>query len=144
MLICLAIMTYNDTSPMTADFTEFIPYVFQILSLMLEMHETTIPESYAGLYPFLLAPALWERMGNIPPLVRLLRAYVEKGGEQILSKLVRIYHPAVLDLLGMTPFSMFGRRDSVVCGNIRVLSKLKYCRLESLYTYSDMLVLLFY
>lgn len=55
---------------------------------MLEMHESTIPESYAGLYTFLLAPVLWERMGNVPPLVRLLRAYVEKGGEQIHSKIV--------------------------------------------------------
>ena len=67
---------------------EFIPYVFQILSLMLEMHESSIPETYAGLYSFLLAPVLWERMGNIPPLVRLLRAYIEKGGEQIYSKIV--------------------------------------------------------
>lgn len=67
---------------------EFIPYVFQILSLMLEMHEEKIPESYAELYSFLLAPVLWERMGNIPPLVRLLRAYIEKGGEQIYAKLV--------------------------------------------------------
>lgn len=55
---------------------------------MLEMHEKTIPESYAALYPFLLAPVLWDRLGNIPPLVRLLRAYVEKGGEQIYAKLV--------------------------------------------------------
>ena len=69
-------------------FVEFMPYAFQILSLMLEMHETTVPESYSSLYSFLLAPVLWERMGNIPPLVRLLRAYVEKGGDQIFAKLV--------------------------------------------------------
>lgn len=56
---------------------------------MLELHEAAIPDSYAQLYSFLLMPALWEKMGNIPPLVRLLRAYVEKGGEQITSKLVR-------------------------------------------------------
>jgi len=56
---------------------------------MLELHEKTIPDSYVALYPFLLAPVLWERLGNIPALVRLLCAYVEKGGTQILEKLVR-------------------------------------------------------
>jgi exportin-2 (importin alpha re-exporter) len=36
-----------------------------------------------ALFPHLLLPILWERPGNIPPLVRLLQAYVEKGGKQI-------------------------------------------------------------
>lgn len=70
--------------------SEFIPYVFQILSLMLELYDKTIPDSYMALFPFLLAPVLWERLGNIPPLVRLLRAYVEKGGEPIYAKLVSL------------------------------------------------------
>ncbi|CAH1774646.1 unnamed protein product [Owenia fusiformis] len=65
------------------DVQEFIPYVFQILSLLLEMHTTSIPDPYMALFPFLLTPVLWERPGNIPPLVRLLQAYVEKGPGQI-------------------------------------------------------------
>jgi len=36
-----------------------------------------------ALFPHLLAPALWERPGNIPPLVRLIQAYIEKGAKQI-------------------------------------------------------------
>ena len=64
-------------------FTEFIPYVFQILSLLLEMHTDSVPAPYMALFPHLLMPVLWERMGNIPPLVRLLQAYVEKGAKQI-------------------------------------------------------------
>ena len=57
-------------------FSEFMPYVFQILSLMLELHSSSIPESYLALFPHLLQPVLWERLGNIPPLVRLLQVLV--------------------------------------------------------------------
>ena len=63
--------------------TEFIPYVFQILSLLLEMHTDSIPDPYMALFPHLLLPVLWERPGNIPPLVRLLQAFIERGSKQI-------------------------------------------------------------
>ncbi|KAK2157652.1 hypothetical protein LSH36_187g00016 [Paralvinella palmiformis] len=65
------------------DVQEFIPYVFQILSLLLEMHADSIPEPYMALFPHLLLPVLWERPGNIPPLVRLLQAFIERGAKQI-------------------------------------------------------------
>lgn len=65
-------------------FSEFIPYVFQILSLLIDYHTSgTVPDTYMALFPHLLAPALWERPGNIPPLVRLIQAYIEKGAKQI-------------------------------------------------------------
>jgi len=32
-----------------------------------------VPAPYMELFPFLLAPNLWERAGNITPLVRLLQ-----------------------------------------------------------------------
>uniref|UniRef100_T1J763 Exportin-2 n=1 Tax=Strigamia maritima TaxID=126957 RepID=T1J763_STRMM len=67
------------------DVLEFIPYAFQILSLLLEIHTDAIPEPYMQLFPFLLAPSLWERPGNIHPLVRLLQAYIEKGVERIIQ-----------------------------------------------------------
>jgi CAS/CSE protein, C-terminus len=61
-------------------FTEFIPYVFQVLALLLEMHaDGSISAPYLALFPHLLLPALWSRDGNIPPLVRLLQAYIGKG-----------------------------------------------------------------
>merc|ERR1712050_27561 len=50
---------------LTADVQEFIPYVFQIMSLLLEMHKTSVPEPYMQLLPFLITPVLWERPGNI-------------------------------------------------------------------------------
>uniref|UniRef100_A0A8C2WKJ5 Exportin-2 n=1 Tax=Cyclopterus lumpus TaxID=8103 RepID=A0A8C2WKJ5_CYCLU len=65
------------------DVQEFLPYVFQVMSLLLEIHSNSIPSSYMALFPHLLQPVLWERTGNIPPLVRLLQAYLEKGGASI-------------------------------------------------------------
>ncbi|XP_078362373.1 exportin-2-like isoform X2 [Oculina patagonica] len=66
------------------DVTEFLPYVFQVLSLLLEIRQD-IPEPYMKLFPLLLSPVLWERNGNIPPLVRLLQAYIEKGSKIIIE-----------------------------------------------------------
>jgi exportin-2 (importin alpha re-exporter) len=65
------------------DVQEFIPYILQILSLLLEVHTDSVPEPYMALFPHLLLPVLWERPGNIPPLVRLLQAYIEKGAQRI-------------------------------------------------------------
>uniref|UniRef100_A0A6I8MZ53 Exportin-2 n=1 Tax=Ornithorhynchus anatinus TaxID=9258 RepID=A0A6I8MZ53_ORNAN len=67
------------------DVQEFIPYVFQVMSLLLETHKNDIPSSYMALFPHLLQPVLWERTGNIPPLVRLLQAYLERGSNTIAS-----------------------------------------------------------
>ncbi|CAH1253654.1 CSE1L [Branchiostoma lanceolatum] len=67
------------------DVQEFIPYVFQIMSLLLEIRVDGIPESYMALFPHLLMPVLWERSGNIPPLVRLLQAYLQKGAQAIAA-----------------------------------------------------------
>lgn len=67
------------------DVQEFVPYVFQILSLMLELRggEGNVPESYMALFPHLLVPVLWERPANIHPLVRLLQAYIQAGKQQV-------------------------------------------------------------
>lgn len=76
------------------DVLEFMPYVFQMLSLLLEMREeakTAIPEPYWALFPCLLSPALWDRSGNVTPLIRLLSAFIRQGSAQIVKydKLVR-------------------------------------------------------
>ncbi|KAL3867833.1 hypothetical protein ACJMK2_040679 [Sinanodonta woodiana] len=87
------------TEILQLDIQEFIPYVFQILSLLIELHNKTVPETYMALFPHLLTPVLWERPGNIPPLVRLLQAYIEKGAKQIepekLSGLLGIFQKLV-------------------------------------------------
>lgn len=77
------------------DILEFMPYVFQMLSLLLEMRENSnsdIPEPYWELFPCLLSPALWDRTGNVTPLIRLLSAFIRMGSPKIASskKLVSI------------------------------------------------------
>uniref|UniRef100_A0A8C6CSC8 Exportin-2 n=1 Tax=Moschus moschiferus TaxID=68415 RepID=A0A8C6CSC8_MOSMO len=67
------------------DVQEFIPYVFQVMSLLLETHKNDIPSTYMALFPHLLQPVLWERAGNIPALVRLLQAFLERGSNTIAS-----------------------------------------------------------
>jgi len=64
------------------DVQEFMPYVFQLLSLLLESRDLIV-DTYMQLFPCLLAPILWDRNANIRPLVRLLRAYIDKGAAQI-------------------------------------------------------------
>lgn len=68
-----------------SDVQEFIPYTFQILSVLLELRSGPIPQVYMDLFSFLLMPALWDRPGNISPLVRLLQAYVRLGSDSIIN-----------------------------------------------------------
>jgi hypothetical protein len=69
-----------------------MPYAFQLLSLMLELHDQTIPPSYYELFPFLMLPVLWERPGYIPALTRLLQAYIEKASSTLVTeKIVKLY-----------------------------------------------------
>lgn len=87
-------------SILVRDVSEFLPYVFQILSLLLELRPLPIPQLYMAVYPLLLTPTLWERNGNIPALVRLLQAFIEKTPEDItkgenLSALLGVFQKLV-------------------------------------------------
>lgn len=62
-----------------------IPYVFQIISLLLERQTTSIPDPYLQLLPYLVLPALWERPGYVGPMVRLLQAFIEKAHSKIIE-----------------------------------------------------------
>lgn len=79
---------------------EFVPFVFQILSQMLELRQGgDIPPSYTTLLPSLLTPALWQVRGNIPALVRLLQAFLAKGSAQLsdgnIQSLLGIYQQLI-------------------------------------------------
>lgn len=67
------------------DVAEFMPYVFQMLSLLLDVREgnSAIPEAYWALFPFLLSPPLWDRSSNVTPLIKLICAFVRQGSAQI-------------------------------------------------------------
>ena len=67
------------------DVSEFLPYIFQILSQLLELRPLPVPVAYMTIYPLLLTPMLWERSGNIPALVRLLQAFIEKAPQDVTA-----------------------------------------------------------
>jgi exportin-2 (importin alpha re-exporter) len=48
---------------------------------MLEAHATGFPDTYRALLPHLLTPAVWQPRGSVPPLVRLIKAYVSKDAK---------------------------------------------------------------
>ena len=74
-------------SVLTLDVEEFIPYVFQILAQLLSCRPENggLSDAYRALFPPLLAPVLWERKGNVPALVDLMKAYLSRGASEIVS-----------------------------------------------------------
>ncbi|XP_034196637.1 chromosome segregation 1 [Osmia lignaria lignaria] len=68
------------------DVLEFLPYVFQILALLLELRTQDMPEAYLALFPCLLSSVLFERHANIHPLNRLLRAFISHGAHHIVAQ----------------------------------------------------------
>ncbi|KAG7451472.1 importin alpha re-exporter [Guyanagaster necrorhizus] len=67
------------------DIDQYIPYVFQLLAQMLEMHSKDVPTEYRSLLPFLLMPAIWQQKGSIPGLVKLLSAYLSRDSAQMVA-----------------------------------------------------------
>ncbi|PPQ86179.1 hypothetical protein CVT25_006922 [Psilocybe cyanescens] len=66
------------------DIDQYIPYAFQVLAQMLELHRGgQIPVAYRSLVPFLLKIEIWSQKGSIPGLVRLLSAFLEQDGENL-------------------------------------------------------------
>lgn len=66
---------------------EFHPYIFQIFAQLLEQRAPggDLPASYAALFPPLLSPMFWERPGNAPALVRLVRAYLRASPGEVAA-----------------------------------------------------------
>ncbi|KAI2659250.1 Exportin-2 [Labeo rohita] len=86
--LCLSIRITCKANPDTVGSFEeaLFPVFTEILQNDVQgIHSSSIPSSYMALFPHLLQPVLWERTGNIPPLVRLLQAYLEKGAAAIAS-----------------------------------------------------------
>ena len=69
---------------LSTDVAEFIPYVFQILAVLLSYRPTVgLSEPYKALIQPLLMPVLWERKGNVPALTDLIVSYIRKGMQDI-------------------------------------------------------------
>ncbi|KAK0485031.1 CAS/CSE protein [Armillaria novae-zelandiae] len=67
------------------DIDQYIPYVFQLLAQMLEMHTKDVPAEYRSLLPFLLTPAIWQQKGSVPGLVKLLSAYLSHDSKEMAA-----------------------------------------------------------
>lgn len=52
---------------------------------MLEMRTTSMPIIYRELFPLLITPIVWQQKGSIPPLVRLIKAYLSKDAGSVIS-----------------------------------------------------------
>lgn len=71
---------------LSQDVQDLSPYVFQLLAQILELQtERELSPTHVVLLPLVLQPHLWERAGSIPALVRLVRAFLKKGGEMLIQ-----------------------------------------------------------
>lgn len=72
---------------LTNDIMEFMPYAFQILSLLLEYHpKGQVPPTYIELFNLFLTPELWERSANAPPMVRYITAFIARSSHEIAAR----------------------------------------------------------
>jgi len=72
-----------------ADGDTYSPYVFQIMSQLIESRGA-LHSSYQPLLAELVKARFWEENGNHPALVRLLQAYVVYGPEVVAPQLIPI------------------------------------------------------
>lgn len=69
------------------DVQEFIPYVLQLLNLILHAQKVGfVSEKFKNLFQQILTPTLWERSANVTPLSELLHSYIEKMGQSIIAQ----------------------------------------------------------
>ncbi|XP_047319796.1 exportin-2 [Impatiens glandulifera] len=82
------------------DVTEFFPYAFQLLSQLIELNRPPLPQLYMQIFEILLMPDSWKRSGNVPALVRLLQAFLQKSPNELnqgdrLSQVLGIFNKLV-------------------------------------------------
>ncbi|KAF3773402.1 CAS Exportin-2 [Nymphaea thermarum] len=72
------------------DIIEFLPYALQIFAQAIDMNRPPLPATYMQLFDPLLSPGLWLREENVPALVRLLQAYLEKAPMELKQRLSEV------------------------------------------------------
>ncbi|KAL5859516.1 hypothetical protein ACOSQ4_000812 [Xanthoceras sorbifolium] len=65
------------------DVTEFLPYAFQLLAQLVELNRPPVSPNYMEIFKLLLMPESWKRSSNVPALVRLLQAFLQKVPHEI-------------------------------------------------------------
>mmetsp|Transcript_41152 Transcript_41152/g.63408 ORF Transcript_41152/g.63408 Transcript_41152/m.63408 type:complete len:458 (-) Transcript_41152:92-1465(-) len=74
------------SSILQSDTANFSPYVFQLLSMFLELNATgSFNNSHTELLNHVIAPSAWAETGNIPALTRLVQAYLRKDIASIIK-----------------------------------------------------------
>ena len=86
---------------LSQDIEEFTPYVFQLLSQLLSIRQTPIPDIYVGLFPNFLSAHLWESDGNIPGLVAFISTFISKAPQELgknnqLTQVLGIFQALVM------------------------------------------------
>ncbi|BES95153.1 CAS/CSE protein, C-terminus [Nesidiocoris tenuis] len=119
------------------DVQEFVPYVMQLLSMMLEFHPD-ISGPYLGLYPCLLSPGIWERTGNIKGLCRLIRSYIKKANEAQFKDQIKL--PAILGIFQ----KLISMKSNDHEGFTLVQTMMIYCPHELLEPYIKQIFLLLF
>ncbi|GMY07553.1 exportin-2 [Fagus crenata] len=82
------------------DVTEFFPYAFQLLAQLVELNRPPIPPSYMQIFQILLSPDSWKKASNVPALVRLLQAFLQKAPHELnqegrLNKVLGIFNTLI-------------------------------------------------
>jgi exportin-2 (importin alpha re-exporter) len=67
------------------DIQEFTPYIFQIISQLLDLRPPPITGQYLTLFPTLADPLLWQNDGNIPGLTSLICGFIRKAPETVVQ-----------------------------------------------------------
>ena len=70
---------------LTKNITDFLPYAFQLLALLLERSQGQVKPLFVQLFPLLLTDDLWRQTGAVPALVRILDAYFIKIAQGVLN-----------------------------------------------------------
>ncbi|KAE8910914.1 Exportin-2 [Phytophthora fragariae] len=68
---------------LTNDVDALSPYVYQVLAQMLELRPSGVSDAYKSMFPVLLNPTLWERVSNVPAIVKLIEAYMRKAPNDV-------------------------------------------------------------
>ena len=69
------------------DLVEFVPYAFQIFSLLLHSYpaSASLSDAYRALFQPLLSPVLWEQRNYVPALTDLFCSYIARGPTDIIT-----------------------------------------------------------
>ncbi|KAG6488026.1 hypothetical protein ZIOFF_056784 [Zingiber officinale] len=91
------------------DVAEFWPYTFQIFSQLVDVSKPPLSEAYMLIFKMLLSDDSWKRSENVPALVQLLQAYLQKIPnvlktegrlEQVISKSTGLLSASKTEELG--------------------------------------------